>query len=53
MGRLLEDMPESMNTVEDWLKLLTRDNISYKLERVTAMWGRCFVTCPVGREVES
>lgn len=51
-GRLLEDIPESMETVEDWLKMLARDNVWNKMERVAAMCGRCFVSCPVGRDVD-
>lgn len=50
-GRLLDDIPESMNTVEDWLKMLRRDNIWNKMERVAAQCGRCFNVCPAGKDV--
>ncbi len=50
-GRLQEEIPERMKTVEDWRAMLKRDDKWNKMEREAAMCGRCFVECPVGRSV--
>lgn len=48
-GRLQAVIPDSVNTVEDWLEIANKDVQWNRMERFASMCGRCLITCPVGR----